>query len=59
MMDIDFANPFVLIIGGILFLALLYFWNKRNSNTQSQRRHRSFRDNYYKRREDREKNNED
>lgn len=55
---IDLSNPIVLIIGGILLLALLYFWNKYNRNKQQNLRKRNFRSSYYERKKerDREKN---
>lgn len=54
-MDIDFSNPIVLIIGGILLLAILYFWNKRNATNQRQRRTKNFRNSYYQRKKERDK----
>ncbi len=54
-MDLDFSNPIVLIIGGIFLLAILYFWNKRNVTNQRQRRTKNFRNNYYERKKEREK----
>ena len=50
-MNIDFSNPLVLIIGCIIFLTILYFWNKRNTRKQRERRERSFRNSYYNRKE--------
>ena len=54
-MDLSFSNPIILIIGGILFLAILYFWNKRNAGKQRQRKDRNFRSSYYERKKEREK----
>lgn len=54
-MNLDLSNPLVLIIGGILLLAMLYFWNKRNASNQKARRNRSFRSSYYERKKEREK----
>ena len=54
-MDLDLSNPLVLVIGGILLLAILYFWNKRNTANQRARRNRSFRSSYYERKKEREK----
>ncbi|WP_164905187.1 hypothetical protein [Aequorivita ciconiae] len=51
----DFTNPITLIIGGILFLAVIYFWNKRNAGKQRERRNRNFRGGYYNRKKEREK----
>jgi type II secretory pathway pseudopilin PulG len=53
-MNLDLSNPIVLIIGGILLLAILYFWNKRNATNQRQRRTKNFRNSYYERKKDRE-----
>lgn len=52
-MDIDFSNPIVLIIGGIFLLAILYFWNKRNTIKQRERKQKSFRSSYYERKKER------
>jgi hypothetical protein len=54
-MNLDLSNPIVLIIGGILLLALLYFWNKRNASNQRLRRNKNFRSSYYDRKKEREK----
>ncbi|MDC8000611.1 hypothetical protein POV26_06160 [Aequorivita todarodis] len=53
-MTLDFSNPLVLIIGGILLLAILYFWNKRNASNQKARRNRNFRSGYYERKKERD-----
>lgn len=54
-MAFDFSNPIVLIIAGILFLAILYFWNKRNAVNRRERRDKNFRSSYYERKKEREK----
>ncbi|WP_160110608.1 hypothetical protein [Aequorivita lipolytica] len=54
-MNLDFSNPIVLIIGGIILLAILYIWNKRNATNQRQRRTKNFRSSYYERKKEREK----
>ena len=53
-MNLDLSNPIILIIGGILLLAILYFWNKSNTNKQRARKNQSFRKNYYERKKERE-----
>jgi len=53
-MEINFSNPILLIVGGIIFLALIYFWNKSNTSKQRQRRRRSFRSNYNQKKGERE-----
>jgi FtsZ-interacting cell division protein ZipA len=45
-MEISLSNPIVLIVGGIALLALIFYWNKRNTNKQRQRSKRSFRKRY-------------
>ncbi|HPE83180.1 MAG TPA: hypothetical protein PLV43_05645 [Aequorivita sp.] len=54
-MNLDLSNPLVLSIGGILLLAILYFWNKRNTSNQKARRNRNFRSSYYERKKERGK----
>ena len=54
-MDFDLSNPIVLIIAGILFLAILYFWNKRNAGDRRERRNRDFHRGSQNRRKEREK----
>lgn len=51
-MNIDYSNPLILILGSIIFLTIIYFWNKRNTRKQRERRERSFRNNYYNRKKD-------
>lgn len=51
----DLSNPIVLIVGGILLLILLYFWNKYNTSKQRNLRKRNFRSNYYERKKERDK----
>jgi len=53
----DFSNPIVLIIGGILLLAILYFWNKRNASNRRERKSKNFRSGYYERKKERENEN--
>ncbi len=47
MEPINLSNPVILIIGGFLLLALLYFWNKYNIKKRRNRNRRSFRKRYY------------
>tara|TARA_R100000935_G_C2812816_1_gene155842 strand:- start:1048 stop:1224 length:177 start_codon:yes stop_codon:yes gene_type:complete len=54
-MNLDLSNPIVLIIGGVLLLAILYFWNKSNATNLRNRRNKSFRSSYYERKKEREK----
>lgn len=54
-MNLDLSNPFVLVIGGIILVAVIVFWNKNNMNQTRKRRNRSFRQGYYERKEEREK----
>ncbi|HLW33388.1 MAG TPA: hypothetical protein VKX40_14090 [Aequorivita sp.] len=55
-MSLDLSNPIVLIIGGILLLALIAFWNRRNVSKQRERRNKNFRSSYYERKKERDKN---
>lgn len=57
-MSLDLSNPLVLIVGGILLLAVLFFWNQRNVKQTRKRRNRNFRDGYYDRKKEREKESE-
>ncbi len=58
-MNFDFSNPIVLTIGAIFLLAILYFWNKRNSKQQRARKDRNFRTSYYERKKERERESGD
>ncbi len=51
-----FSNPYVLIGGGILLLVLVFFWNKHNTNTLRKRKNRSFRESYFKRKNEKKEN---
>lgn len=57
-MSLDLSNPLVLIVGGIFLLAVLFFWNQHNVKQTRKRRSRSFREGYYDRKKDREKDPE-
>lgn len=57
-MTFDLSNPLVLIVGGIVLLALLFFWNQHNVKQTRKRRNRSFREGYYDRKKEREKESE-
>lgn len=41
-----FSNPIFLILGGIVLLIFLLFWNKYNTKKTRSRNRRSFRKNY-------------
>jgi hypothetical protein len=49
--EISLSNPVILIVGGITLLAIIYFWNKNNTNKQRQRRKRNFRKDYFEKKE--------
>jgi hypothetical protein len=57
MNSFSLSNPLLLIIGGIALLIILYFWNKYNTRTRRNRGNRgnrgnkSFRNNYYKKKQ--------
>ncbi|MGJ8666544.1 MAG: LPXTG cell wall anchor domain-containing protein [Patiriisocius sp.] len=51
----DGINPMLLILGGMVLLAGLYFWNKKNTQTNRERRKRSFRERYNERKRENEK----
>lgn len=43
----NLSNPILLIVGGFALLALLYFWNKHNTNKRRSRNRKSFRKSYF------------
>ncbi|GEQ86824.1 hypothetical protein ULMS_23320 [Patiriisocius marinistellae] len=51
----DGIHPAILILGGMALLAGLYFWNKKNTQTNSDRRKRSFKERYNERKRENEK----
>lgn len=53
-MTIEFSNPLFLLIGAVLFLVVIFLWYKRNSRNLRERRNRNFRENYYRRKKERE-----
>lgn len=57
-MTLDLSNPILVISLGILFLAILYFWNRHNAKQQQNRRGRTFRKSYYERKKERESKEE-
>jgi len=54
-MNLDLSNPVVLIVGGIILLVLLFLWNQRNAKRNRERRNRSFRESYYRRKKELDK----
>lgn len=56
---LDLTNPFLVIIGGIILLVLVFLWNRSNLQKTRQRRNRSFRDSYYQRKKQREKKDDE
>lgn len=56
-MNLDLSNPIVVIVGGVILLGLVVFWNRHNAKVNRNRRRRSFRENYYNRKKEREKEN--
>jgi type II secretory pathway pseudopilin PulG len=51
-MNLDLSNPVVLIVGGILLLVILFLWNQHNAKRNRERRNRNFRDSYYQRKKE-------
>ncbi len=49
------SNPYILVGGAIVLIILLLLWNKHNTSTLRKRKNRSFRDNYFKRKQERNK----
>lgn len=56
---LDLTNPFLVIIGGIILLVLVFLWNRSNLQKTRQRRNRSFRDSYYQRKKQRKKKDDE
>lgn len=54
-MNFDLSNPLVLIVGGIILLAILFLWSRHNVKQIRSRRNRNFRESYYERKKDLEK----
>ncbi len=48
-------SPFLII--GVLFLlsVVVYFWNRKNTNTNQRLKHRNFRQEYYQKKKKRER----
>lgn len=54
-MNLELSNPIILIAAGVILLFLLYIWNKSNQKSLKDRKQRSFKENYYERKKQREK----
>lgn len=54
-MKLELLNPIVLIAGGVILLVLLFIWNKRNQKSLKERKQRNFKESYYERKQQREK----
>jgi H+/Cl- antiporter ClcA len=54
-MNSDFlTDPYVIIIGLMFLVVLVYLWSRKNTSTNRKRQQRSFRDEYYRKKKERE-----
>lgn len=54
-MNSDFlSDPYVIIIGLMFLVVLVYLWSRKNISTNRKRQQRSFRDEYYQKKKERE-----
>ncbi|AVI51406.1 hypothetical protein C5O00_09570 [Pukyongia salina] len=51
------TNPYVIIIGLMFLVILVYVWSRKNVSTNRKRQQRSFRDAYYEKKKEREQHN--
>lgn len=53
--NLNITDPFILILGGIALLIVIYFWNKSNNKKLRERKNRNFRDRYQQKKQERNK----
>ncbi len=54
-MNSDFlTNPYVIIIGLMFLVVLVYLWSRKNISTNRKRQQRSFRDEYFRKKKERD-----
>ncbi|NNK55002.1 MAG: hypothetical protein HKO97_10630, partial [Flavobacteriaceae bacterium] len=49
------SDPYVIIIGLMFLVVLVYLWSRKNTATNRRRHQRSFRDEYYQKKKEKEK----
>lgn len=54
-MKLELLNPIFLIAGGVILLVIIFIWNKHNQKSLKQRKQRNFKESYYERKQQREK----
>ncbi|HIB49033.1 MAG TPA: hypothetical protein EYN07_03950 [Flavobacteriaceae bacterium] len=54
MLAIDFYNPYIVIFGLLVLAVLVFFWNKKNTTNNRNRRQRNFKSGYLERKKERE-----
>ena len=54
MLAIDIYDPYVVIFGLLILAVLVFFWNRKNTTTNRNRRQRNFKTGYQERKRERE-----
>ena len=54
MIAIDFYNPYFVIFGLLVLAVIVFFWNKKNTANNRNRRQRNFKSGYQERKRERE-----
>ncbi len=49
------SDPYVIIIGLMFLVVLVYLWSRKNTSTNRSRQQRSFREEYYQKKKDKKK----
>jgi F0F1-type ATP synthase membrane subunit b/b' len=54
MLAINFYDPYLVIFGLLILAVLVFFWNKKNTSKNRDRRQRNFKSSYMERKRERE-----
>ncbi|WP_432409958.1 hypothetical protein [Rasiella sp. SM2506] len=54
MLAINFYDPYIVVFGLLILAVLVFYWNKKNTSKNRDRRQRNFKSSYEERKRERE-----
>ncbi|MFT4673509.1 MAG: hypothetical protein ACJAYD_000092 [Patiriisocius sp.] len=52
MESLEISNPFMLVLGAVILLVVLYFWNKQNQASLKKRKNKTFKERFQERKKE-------